>query len=503
MITSEQEAAIDTNERFCVVRAGAGSGKTKVITHRVAELVDRGAWPGSIVVATFSRAAANEMRERLGKLASQVHVGTFHSIILKVMEDVGEKPAVLSDKEADKLLEDCCLTAGVAVRTKGSVRWLKGSLSQWRKKVDGREPSQVLSIYLSRLAIGGDIDYSGIIHRGIQLATQGVMNPKHVIVDEAQDNDALQWRLIEILSQSASVFVVGDVNQTIYCWRGAKPERMDIGWPSYPLTETFRCAQNIVEFVNKIENISVKLRTNIPGGIVKLGGDAVELVKQAATRYPYDDIAVLCRYNSTAAQLAAQLSSFAHAGHCKALERGPLYHVLRYLSSPNSTVAREYARKAVEGSTSGLSVITQLLASAKPVKTLAPLIMSDIAIHGDNPVKLADRVFAGQAATLFPGEYSWLRHYYSHETLDFFRREECGTLTKPTTSGITVGTIHSAKGLEWPCVVVVTEGMRNRLEDHRLFYVATTRAKESLLLPGDTWKMFLEKESENGLPSTP
>jgi len=154
MLTTEQEAAVATTCRHFIVKAGAGSGKTKVITHRVAELIDRGAYPGSIVVATFSRAAAAEMRERLGKLGSQVHVGTFHSVILRAMEDIGEKPAVLSAKEADNILEECCITAGVATQTKKGVRWAKGgSLKKWRKSVDMREPSQVLSIYLSRLAM--------------------------------------------------------------------------------------------------------------------------------------------------------------------------------------------------------------------------------------------------------------------------------------------------------------------------------------------------------------
>lgn len=496
MLTQEQEAAVATTCRHCIVKASAGSGKTKVITHRVAELLDRGAYPGSIVVATFSRAAAREMRERLGKMADNMHVGTFHSVILKVMEDIGERPAVLSEREANRILEDACLTAGVAVKSKKGIRWNKGNIRQWRKSVDMRQPSQVLSIYLSRLSIGGDIDYTGILHRGISLAAQGKFNPKYVIVDEVQDNDSLQWDLISRLSVNAEVFCVGDQFQCIYSFRGATPEKMvESGWQTYPLTETFRCPQNIVEFINKIDNIDIKLRSNIPGGTVKLGGDTLSLVKACLTRYAPEDIAVLCRYNSQAEQLEQDIAEFCPSvGRCVNVERGPLYYVMRYIASPNSLASREYAREAVAGCSS-LSVITQLLASTKPAKSLAPLINSDIAIHGDNPVRLADRIFSGQAGILFPGEYAWLVNNYQHETLDYFRREECSALTKTPASGITVGTMHSAKGLEWPCVVVDTESMKKRPEEYRLFYVATTRAMDALVLPGEQWKMFLKEEA--------
>lgn len=215
MLTQEQDLAVTTDERRAVVCAGAGSGKTLLIVERCKELVGRGVTPESIVVLTFSRAAAEEIRERLGIYGRRMHVGTFHSVILSVMAKLGERPNVLDEGEAAALIDECAVATGAAISKATGIKYQKGkgNPTSWRKEMEARKPSQFLDVYLSKLAMRGDIDYVGIIRRGISLAQSGGFNCQYVIVDEAQDNDPLQWQFVKLLAESADTLIVGDVNQ--------------------------------------------------------------------------------------------------------------------------------------------------------------------------------------------------------------------------------------------------------------------------------------------------
>ena len=214
MLTEEQLEAVETHERHCVVHAGAGSGKTLLITERASELVSRGVAPESIAILTFSRVAAQEIRSRLGDLGRKVHVGTFHSLILGVMAANGERPNVLDEEEVEGTILECAIQLGFAVKKLDGIKWKQGTIGKWRKNIEARTlGSPMLDLYLSKLKLRGDIDYVGIIYRGIELAAAGTFNPAYTIVDEAQDNDELQWRFVKLLSHHGSVMIVADENQ--------------------------------------------------------------------------------------------------------------------------------------------------------------------------------------------------------------------------------------------------------------------------------------------------
>lgn len=492
-LTEEQQAVIDTDERHAVVLAGPGSGKTATMVERALELVDRGVLPEAITILTFSRAAAREFRDRLGEMAKRMHVGTFHSVILEVMAHGDYKPSVLTAEEADAALEEAAVSLGMATKVKGKMKWKQKSAGYWRKAVDGRYHHPLTDVYLSKNRMRGDIDYTSILIQGLAMVKDGQWGScKHVIVDEAQDNDALQWAITRELARTASVMVVADKNQTCHAWRGAEPEQLDaLPWTRLPLTKTFRCKRNHVDLANRIKFIDVAITTDHGDGTIVEQGDTLSLVKHALTRFDPEDISILCRYNQDADDFCIKLdqSSIPHSRN-KKVERGPIYWLLRFLAAPHSQTARITASQAITPYL-GLSddPLLTLVASNKPsVGLLVEQWLSSVGVsYGPEEVLGAIRLpsFLHPEAALYAKEYRG-------DTLESFRRDESEIATAPIT-GINVSTVHAAKGLEWPCVFVLMDGEKVNLEECRLFYVGVTRTQDTLVLPGNGgWKNYLK-----------
>jgi DNA helicase-2/ATP-dependent DNA helicase PcrA len=340
----------------------------------------------------------------------------------------------------------------------------------------------------------GDIDYTSILIRGLEMAKDGQWGGcSHIIVDECQDNDALQWALIRTLASQASVYTVGDKNQCIYQWRGSQPEQIDaLPWPRLPLTKTFRCRKNVVELANRIKFIDGELTTDKPDGTIVENGDALTLTKQALLKFDPEDIAILCRYNEEADAFSDKLSQNSiPASRNKKVEKGPIYWLLRYLAAPGSQTARDKASEAI----SPFLALTddrlfKLVGSSKPdIRPLVEQWLSAIGVaYGP-----AEVLGAMKLPAYLNGEAELYAREYAGETLESFRRDEADLQT-PSISGITVNTIHGAKGLEWPCVFVLMRGERVNAEECRLFYVGVTRSMDTLILPGDGgWKNYLRE----------
>lgn len=500
MLTQEQDLAVTTDERRAVVCAGAGSGKTLLIVERCKELVGRGVTPESIVVLTFSRAAAEEIRERLGIYGRRMHVGTFHSVILSVMAKLRERPNVLDEEEAAALIDECAVATGAAISKATGIKYQKGkgNPTSWRKEMEARKPSQFLDVYLSKLAMRGDIDYVGIIRRGISLAQSGGFNCQYVIVDEAQDNDPLQWQFVRLLAESSHTLIVGDVNQCIHQWRGASPEEFEgLGWHTYLLTETFRCPQAVVDVANKIRHITLTLRTNKPGGNVVTSGDTLSLIRHAANAFQPEDMAVLCRYNDQADKWAEELEALGlPVLRRKPTERGPIFWLLRYLSNPSSYTARVKCAKVLQPylSLTNDGVVQSICSSRQTshVQQLTEAFLMGVGVsYGPAEILRSMNI----PAALMPEAIGYSKKY-TGETLDFWRQEELSDAPLPSVanSGITVGTIHGSKGLEWQCVFMPELSGRCTVEECRLFYVGTTRSKDTLVFPdGSNFQAYLNE----------
>ena len=252
-LNDKQYEAVVTTEGPCLVIAGAGSGKTKVLTHKIAYLIgEKGARPWDILAITFTNKAANEMKQRITDLigddAKDIWMGTFHSICVRILrrfiDRIGFESSFIifdtSDQKTlikgcmkdlaidDKLLNDRAIQSEIsnaknemlepeqyAVRAKGDFR---------KEKI-----SSVYTLYQKRLKENNAIDFDDIINYTIKILME---NPdvleyysnkfKYVLVDEYQDTNKAQFTLVTLLaSKNGNITVVGDNDQGIYSFRGA------------------------------------------------------------------------------------------------------------------------------------------------------------------------------------------------------------------------------------------------------------------------------------------
>ncbi len=255
----------------CLVLAGAGSGKTRVITHKIARLLQAGYEPGQIAAITFTNKAAQEMRERSKELvgpraAKHLVVSTFHSLGVRILRAEGER---LGLKEQFSIL-DSDDVLGVLKDAGGSSdnalarRW-QWTISLWKNQgldsaaaaaqadsEDDRVAAQVMKRYEERLAAYQAVDFDDLIglpHRLLQRDAearakwQGIL--RYVLVDEYQDTNATQYELLKSLVGEAAMFTaVGDDDQSIYGWRGATIENLKRLPQEYPLLKVIPLEQN-------------------------------------------------------------------------------------------------------------------------------------------------------------------------------------------------------------------------------------------------------------------
>lgn len=484
MLTKEQMAAVTTEEPFSVVLAGAGSGKTTLLAERVLHLINKGVPPQCIMAITFTRKAARELKERLGDYGKDMPIGTFHAICLAALP---YNLNVLDEEQAAHILDQCAISHGLAISSGDRVEYIKNTRSHWAKHVHQHRitntNSPLTDTYLSKLAINGDIDYDGILHRGLEMARnkEGLWGSvEHIILDEAQDTSRQQWDIIH--ATGASVMAVGDIAQSLFSWAGADPSHLaSLPWPRFELTESFRCPHVVTDMVNSFPMQHVTLRTSKGAGTAKLvEGDDVEGLVEWLVDEGLDesDIAVLCRYNSQVDDYRERLFNRGWRVHYRHEEpRGAAYRMLCYLSHLQSVTAREFARKAI-GKTITEGAATFIVADM-PI-TYAAILCEQW---------LAGQPLVGSILSnvgVYDDTAYYIRHYGDLTLAEWARQNSpLDAFTSSPTTGITVETIHSTKGGEWMAVVVpgLDSWPRKPTEDEwRVFYVAVTRTSDSLYL---------------------
>ncbi|HEV2064684.1 MAG TPA: UvrD-helicase domain-containing protein [Thermoanaerobaculia bacterium] len=263
-LNAEQREAVLHEKGPLLVLAGAGSGKTRVITHRLARLIETGADPRSIASVTFTNKAAAEMRGRAEKLiggaARLAFVGTFHSWALRLLRRhaaaAGLPPRFAIADSADQLalvkgamgelgLSDQVLSPG-AVRSR--ISQAKNALVSAQRfettETDfaGERIASVYLLYEKKLAAAGAVDFDDLIVRAVRLleARPDILaaerrRVRHLLIDEYQDTNTSQDALVKLYGEGAdSLCAVGDEDQSIYRWRGAEIEhilRFDTDFP--------------------------------------------------------------------------------------------------------------------------------------------------------------------------------------------------------------------------------------------------------------------------------
>lgn len=278
-LNPEQQKAITCSEGPLLILAGAGSGKTKTLTHRIAYLIDQQkATPFNILAVTFTNKAAKEMRERVAHLLGEnpdnrgfmPFMGTFHSICVRLLRQDGEHAGIPSNfvifDESDRVaaVKQACKIAHIdeksfPAKTLSSI--ISGAKNDlvtpdvYAGLASGpiqRAAAQVYPLYQQTLKENNALDFDDLIGRTVHLLqTQTEIRNKwrnqfrYIMIDEYQDTNAAQYKLVKLLTNDAqNIAVVGDDWQSIYSWRGADFRNILNFEKDYPNTTIIKLEQN-------------------------------------------------------------------------------------------------------------------------------------------------------------------------------------------------------------------------------------------------------------------
>ena len=581
---------------------GAGSGKTKVLTHKIAYIIgEKDAKPWDILAITFTNKAANEMKQRIadliGDAAKDIWMGTFHSICVRILrrfiDRIGfDSSFIIFDTSDQKTLIKGCMK-DLAIDDKlFNERAVQSEISNAKNEM--LEPEQytiraagdfrkekiaeVYALYQKRLKENNAIDFDDIINYTIKilLENQDVLEYysnkfKYVLVDEYQDTNKSQFTLVTLLaSKNGNITVVGDNDQGIYSFRGADIsnilnfERDFPGTKIIKLEQNYRCTGNILKAANAvIKNNEVKYKKelwtqneegNLPS--VYLAENEYDEGTYIATQiehlkreeyYKYSDFAILYRMNTQSRAIEdifrRENIPYKIVGGLKFYERKEIKDIIAYLrliqnGSDNLSLKRIINEpKRGIGKTS-LDKIEQLseengipmyeiiknaetyglnrvylnsrefvnvieeLKSQKDNLTISELIKNTLkktgytkALENENTIEAENRIENLEEFLTVAMEFE---EEFAENSLSEFL--EGITLSsdldnvEETEDSVTLMTLHSAKGLEFPVVFLV--GMEEGIfpgyksisepseleEERRLCYVGITRAKEHLYL---------------------
>lgn len=256
-----------------LVLAGAGSGKTRVIVHRILRLLDEGLAPGRILAITFTNKAAGEMRERLsaslGDGARGIWVGTFHAVCARILraeaEAAGLSPqfTIFSRSECLTLVKRCLAAASIS-EERYSPRAVLEQIGRRKTSLGGAEDGdpapfsidatarKIAPAYERALSEAGAVDFDDLLARPLSMFRRnpGVLEKyqirfEEILVDEYQDTNPVQDELVALLSRvHGRVFAVGDDDQGIYGWRGARVENILHFERRFPGARVFRLEEN-------------------------------------------------------------------------------------------------------------------------------------------------------------------------------------------------------------------------------------------------------------------
>ena len=293
-LNNKQKEAVENTEGPVLVIAGAGSGKTKVLTHKIAFLIqEKQVKPWNILAITFTNKAANEMKQRVENLLSDssndIWMGTFHSICVRILRryidrigfdssfiifDTSDQRTLVKDclkelKVDDKLFTDRAVLSEIS-NAKNEMLEPKAYSVKYANDFRKETIGKVYELYQKRLRENNAIDFDDIINYTIKILTenQDVLEYytekfKYVLVDEYQDTNKAQFMLISILaSKYGNITVVGDNDQGIYSFRGADIsnilnfERDFPGTKIIKLEQNYRCTGNILKAVKSFLHLT-------------------------------------------------------------------------------------------------------------------------------------------------------------------------------------------------------------------------------------------------------
>lgn len=518
---------------LCVL-AGAGTGKTRAITYRIAHGVRTGTYdPRSVLAVTFTARAAGEMRSRLRDLgAGGVQARTFHAAALRQLSYFwpqvigGQLPKLQSHKAG--LVAEASGRLGLDVdRTTirdlaTEVEWAKVSLVTAedyvrRSLAAGREPAagqdresvaRLLEVYEDVKTERGVIDFedvllvtAGILDERDDIAAQVRGQYRHFVVDEYQDVSPLQHRLLDLwLGGRSELCVVGDVSQTIYSFTGATPSYL-VDFPRrHPeatvvrLVRDYRSTPQVVSLANAVLERAGRHRSSA----------AVELVAQrpsgpAVAYEAYDDDAAEAR------GVAARIAELERQGVARS-EIAVLYRTNGQAEAVEQALSEAGINYLVRGGERFFSrreireaiVLLRGAARSSGDQPLPEAVRDVLSTTGWSPEPPAVRGAVRERWESMQALVALADDLHSTRGADMVGLvaeldERAAAQHAPTVEGVTLASLHAAKGLEWDAVFLIgmsegllpislAEGEDAVAEERRLLYVGITRAREHLVL---------------------
>ncbi len=601
-LNNKQKEAVLETEGPCLVIAGAGSGKTKVLTHKIAYIMqERNIKPWNILAITFTNKAANEMKERIKKLVGDavqdMWMGTFHSICVRILrkfiDRIGYSSSFIIFDTSDQktLVKECMKTLQIDDKmcTDKSIMYeisnakndmLDPQAYSTKYAGDFRKETiaKVYKLYQERLKENNAVDFDDIINHTIKILTenQDVLEFytdkfKYILVDEYQDTNKAQFMLITIMaSKHGNITVVGDNDQGIYSFRGADIanilnfEKDFPGTKIIKLEQNYRCTGNILKAANAvIKHNEVKYKKslwteneegqmpNIFSGDDEYGESNYVVSKiehlKREEGFKYSNFAVLYRMNSQSRAIEDILRRedipYKIVGGLKFYERKEIKDTIAYLRLIFNTSDNLALRRIINepkrgiGKTSldniqeisektGTSMyeiiknaeqfgLARVYASSREFvelieelrKNCNTMLISDLiketlkksgytkALEQENTIEAESRIQNLD-------ELLTVAQEFEQESADNTLQEFLEGITlssdldnmEDNEDSVTLMTLHSAKGLEFPVVFLVgmEEGIfpgyksigepKELEEERRLFYVGITRAKQFLFL---------------------
>lgn len=326
VLNTVQREAVVYNDGPQLVFAGAGTGKTRVLTAKIAYLIEQGIYPHQIFAATFTNKAAREMRSRVEDLinmpANGLWIGTFHSMCARILRkeckhigyvstftiyDSDDQVSLIKKVLKGLDIDDRSMQPRQILHTISHYKNACVTPQKLESTISGFYEQEVLRVYKAYQKALKDqqaMDFDDLLSNTVYLFMQNAdvleqyrKNFRYVLVDEYQDTNAAQFRLIKLLSEvHGHIFAVGDDDQSIYGWRGAQIENILSFEREFPDTRIFKLEQNyrstklILNFANSaiIEN---KVRASKQLWTDRSGGDPVTVARYRDDRQEADSVA--------------------------------------------------------------------------------------------------------------------------------------------------------------------------------------------------------------------
>ncbi|MBL7036342.1 UvrD-helicase domain-containing protein [Candidatus Microgenomates bacterium] len=577
-LNQQQIEAVKYQNGPLLVLAGAGSGKTKVLTHRVAYLIEKKVTsPENCLLLTFTNKAASEMKDRISALLAGSDspstnlgfAGTFHSFCAKTLRidgsHVGINPnfviydntdqkdlikGIVKSFELSESIKPKSILYAISEAKNQNITpslYLQISQTDMQKII-----ARVYFEYEKQLIACNGVDFDGLLLKSVELFEK---NPRiltkwktkltHIFVDEWQDTNKVQYKLIKMLvGKNENLTAVGDASQSIYSWRGADYKNINNLIKDYKkmkvinLEQNYRSTQVILDAANSV----ISKNTNHP--ILKLWTDkkegqkiniytasngfdeadsVVKTIKDLARNsIAYSDVAVLYRTNAQSRVLEEALIHsgipYTLVGGVRFYDRAEIKDLLAYLrllSNPKDKVSLKRAEKTGKRRLASFNEIKENLDPDK--YTTLEILDKTIEVttylqkykedDPDDIPRLENIKELRSVAMQYPNLVEFLENVALVDQSQAKNKDDV-TLTGKAGQA-TLMTLHAAKGLEFPIVFIV--GMEEGLfphsrslfeteqmeEERRLAYVGITRAKEQVYLSYASRRIYFGEKVNN------